>query len=92
VQASGIDGATIRDATARVWWDDARLITHAKIDFSTNLPIRQYESAMLEEVMQALGFMTDIRNPAYEGVSVFSEDSNPERQLGPQDIMALRRH
>jgi hypothetical protein len=95
VQASGIDGidgATIRGATVRVWWNDTRLITRAKIVFSTNLPIRQYESAMLEEVVQALGFMTDIRNPAYEGVSVFSEDSNAAKQLGPQDIMALRRH
>lgn len=47
---------------------------------------------MLEEITQALGFMTDIRNPAYDGVSVFSEDSNAAKTLGPQDIMALRRH
>lgn len=87
-----IDGATIRGATVRVWWTNRREITRAVIAFSTNLSIRQYESAMLEEITQALGFMTDIRNPAYDGVSVFSEDSNAAKTLGPQDIMALRRH
>ncbi|SDN47445.1 Protein of unknown function [Lutimaribacter pacificus] len=95
VSGSGLDtieGATIRGATVRVWWTNRHEITRAIIAFSTNLSIRQYESAMLEEVTQALGFMTDIRNPAYDGVSVFSEDSNAAKTLGPQDIMALRRH
>ena len=59
-----IDGATIRGATVRVWWTNTREITRAVIAFSTNLSIRQYESAMLEELTQALGFMTDIRNHA----------------------------
>jgi hypothetical protein len=36
--------------------------------------------------------MTDIRNPAYDGVSVFSEDSNAVLRLGPRDKEALRRH
>ena len=89
----GIDGATIRGATVRVWWNNqGGEITRATIVFSTNLPISQYESAMLEELTQALGFMTDIRNPAYDGVSIFSEDSNASKTLGPQDIMVLRRH
>ncbi|MCM2560641.1 DUF2927 domain-containing protein [Lutimaribacter sp. EGI FJ00014] len=89
----GIDGATIRGATVRIWWDtETRHITRATIVFSTNLPIAQYESAMLEEVTQALGFMTDIRNSAYDGLSIFSEDRNASKQLGPQDIMVLRRH
>ena len=89
----GIDGSTVSGARVMIWGDAARReILRARIVFGTRLDIRDYESAMLEEVTQALGLMTDIRNPLYDGVSVFAQDSNEAKQLGPQDIMALRRH
>jgi hypothetical protein len=47
---------------------------------------------MIEELSQAMGLMTDIRNPYYETQSVFSEDSNSVQKLGEQDREALRRH
>jgi hypothetical protein len=47
---------------------------------------------MLEELTQAMGLMSDIKNPYYEGKSVFSEDSNDSKELGYQDVVALRRH
>jgi len=86
-----IEGHTVRGARVLVRARDG-LIERADIIFGTRLSIRQYESAMLEEITQALGLLTDIRNPAYDGVSIFSEDSNASKTLGPQDIMALRRH
>ncbi|WP_159452461.1 DUF2927 domain-containing protein [Tropicibacter naphthalenivorans] len=89
----GVDGATVGGARVIVWSRaDTHVISRAQVIFSTRLNIRQYESAMIEEVTQALGLLTDIRTPVYEGVSVFSQDSNAAKDLGPQDIMALRRH
>lgn len=88
----GLDGQTVRGATVRIWWRSTGEILRGVIVFSRRLSIKHYESAMLEELTQSLGLMTDIRNPHYEGVSIFSEDSNASKTLGPQDIMALRRH
>ncbi|MBP0481307.1 DUF2927 domain-containing protein [Sagittula salina] len=96
LQNTGIDGADgLRVTGARViTWSrqDTHKIQRATILFGTRLHIRHYESAMLEELTQALGLMTDIRNPYYEGVSIFSQDSNDTKQFGAQDLMALRRH
>ncbi|GAA4222953.1 hypothetical protein GGQ68_000929 [Sagittula marina] len=93
---SGIDGAdglTVTGARVIVWSrTDTHKIQRATILFGTRLHIRHYESAMLEELTQALGLLTDIRNPVYEGVSIFSQDSNDTKQFSDQDRMALRRH
>ena len=89
----GIDGATVTGARVIVWSrSDTGVIQRAKIIFGTRLHIRHYESAMIEELTQALGLLTDIRNPAYLGHSIFSQDDNESKDLGPQDLMALRRH
>ncbi|MCT4558702.1 MAG: DUF2927 domain-containing protein [Pelagimonas sp.] len=89
----GVDGSIVAGARVTVWSNrQTRLIQRATVVFSTRLHISHYESAMLEELTQALGLLTDIRNPVYEGVSVFSQDSNASKTLGPQDIYALRRH
>lgn len=87
-----VDGETVRGARVWVWANSDAVIQRSVIVFSTALPMRQYESAMIEEVTQSLGLMTDIRNPLYNGVSVFAEDSNAAKDLGKQDVMALRRH
>ncbi len=89
----GVDGAVVTGARVTVWSRrDTRTIRKAQVVFGTRLHISHYESAMIEELTQALGLLTDIRNPAYEGVSIFSQDSNASKDLGPQDLMALRRH
>ena len=88
-----MDGLSVRGARVLVWADRERgEIARAAVILGTRMQMRQYESAMIEEITQALGMLTDIRNPFYEGMSVFSQDSNDARRLGPQDIMALRRH
>lgn len=89
----GVDGATVTGARVIVWSrSDTGVIQRAKIIFGTRLHIRHYESAMIEELTQSLGLLTDIRNPAYLGVSIFSQDDNESKDLGSQDLMALRRH
>ena len=89
----GADGTIVTGARVIVWSDRATgTIKRATILFGTRLHIRDYESAMLEELTQALGLLTDIRNPAYNDVSIFSQDSNASKQFGPQDRMVLRRH
>tara|TARA_R110002020_G_scaffold52767_10_gene148074 strand:- start:13033 stop:13575 length:543 start_codon:yes stop_codon:yes gene_type:complete len=68
-------------------------ITGAAIGFSNTIPIRQYESVMLEEITQALGLITDIRNLYYQSRSILSQDAdNSLKTLGEQDRMALIRH
>jgi len=89
---SPLDGLTMANAitTLRV---DNHIITKAYIGFSNTLPIRQYESVMLEEITQSLGLLTDIDNPYYRDLSIFSQNSdNSLKTLGTQDKLALIRH
>ena len=87
-----LDGAHVKGAQVRLWGSSEEGISRGAIVFSTRLNLRAYESVMLEELTQALGLMTDIKSPAYDGVSIFAEDSNASKVLGQQDLMALRRH
>jgi len=89
---AGIDGEIIGAGLTTIWWNDAHEITNAYIVLSGDLPASEVASVMLEELTQSMGLMTDIRNRAYDSISVFSEDSNSVTRLGPQDLMALRRH
>jgi hypothetical protein len=88
----GVDGQLIGAALVTVWWDEGQELTEAVIVLAEDLPAADIGPVVLEELTQAMGLMTDIRNPAYEGISVFSEDSNRVTRLGPQDQDALRRH
>lgn len=88
----GVDGSTLGGASVRVRANENGEILNAAIVFSTTLDISVYESVMLEELTQAMGLMTDIKNPYYDDKSIFSQDSNLSKTLGEQDIMALKRH
>jgi hypothetical protein len=88
----GVDGQVIGAALVTVWWNEGQDLTEAVIVLAEDLPAQDIVPVVLEELTQAMGLMTDIRNAAYEGVSVFSEDSNSATRLGPQDREALRRH
>jgi len=90
---AGVDGVILGGATTRVLFNhDTGHIERAAVVFSTTLETRAYESAMLEEMTQAMGLLTDIKSPAYDGTSVLAEDSNETTSLGLQDISALKRH
>lgn len=89
----GVDGARLGGASTRVLFNhDSGFITRAAVVFSTTLETRAYESVMLEELTQSLGLMTDIKSPAYRGISVLDQETNAATDLAPQDITALRRH
>tara|TARA_R100000322_G_scaffold66272_4_gene41493 strand:+ start:3948 stop:4616 length:669 start_codon:yes stop_codon:yes gene_type:complete len=89
----GVDGSPLGGASTRVLFErETGRIRQVAVIFSTTLQIRAYESVMLEELTQAMGLMTDIRNPHYDETSVFAQDTNASTALGPQDIMALQRH
>ncbi len=88
----GVDGTVLGGASTRVFFDKNGRIKRAVVLYSTTMQMRAYESSMLEEITQSLGLLTDIRSPHYDRISVFAQDSNAATRLGPQDIMALRRH
>lgn len=69
----------------------AQWIDRAVISVSVDTPRHDITSVILEETVQALGLMTDIRSPAYSR-SVFAEDSNSGVRLLGQDAMVIRRH
>ncbi|MCW1950010.1 MAG: hypothetical protein KIH44_001395 [Octadecabacter sp.] len=87
-----MDGTLIGAALVQVYWDDDLKLTEALIAFAADIPINQAGPIMLEELTQAMGLMTDIRDPYYETRSIFSEDSNSVAKLGVQDRTALRFH
>jgi hypothetical protein len=87
-----VDGVILGAALVTIWWDDRNHITEAAIVMAADLPMAEMAPVLLEELSQAMGLLTDIRNPVYDGISVFSEDSNMVDRLGPQDIAALRMH
>ena len=88
----GLDGVRIQHAWVQIWWNNNNTITRAAIVFSKDVSTASAGSIMLEELTQALGFITDLRNPYYEANSIFSEDSNTRTDLAPQDIKAIQRH
>ena len=87
-----MDGIPIGAALVHVRWNARRQIEEATIAMASDLPLSTAYPVLLEELTQALGLLTDIRNSHYETISVFSEDSNIVRKLGEQDRMAIRRH
>ncbi len=94
IEGTGVDGlddSEIGAAIVQVRWDQYYNITEAALVMAADIPAAETVPVMLEELTQSLGFLTDIRNPYYDTVSVFSEDSNNVSKLGPQDRMALRR-
>ncbi len=87
-----LDGTNIQAARAQLWWRSDFTIIDGVIVLAMDIPAADITSVMLEEVTQAMGLLTDIDNPIYETISIFSETSNQVTKLGTQDIMALRRH
>lgn len=75
-----------------VWSDKTNTILDAVILISTSITETDLTSVMLEEVTQSLGFLYDIENPTYEGVSILSQTSNETTRLTGQDATILRMH
>ena len=87
-----LDGSSIDAAKTQIWWRADHSLIEAAIVLTIDVQPRDLPSIMLEEVTQSLGFLTDIDGDYYQSRSIFSETSNQLTRLGPQDIMALKRH
>ena len=87
-----MDGVIIGAGLVHVRWNGDMAITQGTIALAADIPLSDAYPVLLEELTQSLGLLTDIKNPYYEDLSVFSEDSNSVTKLAPQDRMALLRH
>lgn len=74
-----------------LWWDDNAQISQASMLIADDISDEDLPSVVLEELFQCLGFLYDIENPDYEGVSILAQDSNVTTTISGQDRMALRR-
>ena len=86
------DGLEIGVGYMQINWDDALHITDGTIVIAADIDPKDVRSVVLEEVTQSLGFLFDIENPYYEGVSIFSQDSNETTAIAGQDRAILRLH
>lgn len=89
---SEVDGTEIGAALVHIRWNLVGDIVEGTIAVASDIPLTEAYPVLLEEITQSLGLMTDIRNPYYEGRSVFSEDSNNVTKLSDQDRIAIQRH
>ena len=86
------DGLEIGVGYMQINWDDALNITDGTIVIAADIAPEDVRSVVLEELAQSLGFLFDIENPYYEGVSIFSQDSNETISITGQDRAILRLH
>ena len=88
-----VDGAEIDDIATLIAVDPERTrIRAAAIVATPALETRAYEAAVLTALTRAMGLATAMDAPAYDGLSVLAHGVHEATRLGPQDIVALRRH
>lgn len=86
------DGLEIGVGYMQINWNDGLHITDGAIVIAADIAPDDVRSVVLEELTQSLGFLYDIENPYYEGVSIFSQDSNETTAIAGQDRAILRLH
>ena len=87
-----LDGEWLEAAYVHIWWNGRRELTRGTIIITPAIERSSIRSVMLEELVQSLGLLTDVRNPHYRNRSIFAQDSNATVRLQGQDAMAVRRH
>ena len=85
-----LDGYRIGNAVVIVQRNGGT-IKRGVIAFSRSLRRSEIRSIALEELYQAMGFMHDIKNPAYRNKSIFDDWGSAITKLTGQDSMVLRR-
>jgi hypothetical protein len=85
-----LDGALLPLARVALRARDG-VISEAVIAISAETRRREVAPVLLEEVVQALGLMTDVSGPAHER-SLFAERGNSVARILGRDAMAIRRH
>ena len=86
------DGIPMQLARMQMGWRRDGSVIQCAIALSRDLTPGAVQRILLEEVTQCMGLLTDIGGRYYESRSIFSETSGERSLLGPQDVMALRRH
>jgi hypothetical protein len=84
------DGAQIGAGYVYVYWNASNAMTKGTILIAQDIWPGEIDSIVLEEVSQSLGFLYDIENPDYEGLSIFAQNSNSVTTLTGQDAAVLR--
>ena len=67
-------------------------IKKAEVFYSSEIPRHMIKRAVLEELIQGLGLLTDIHNRYYNSRSIFSEVGSRANRLRGQDAKALIYH
>ncbi len=89
----GLDGGALMEgARVEIWWNGRLRIYRAVIVIAGDLEAGDLRSVVLEEMVQSLGFLTDLTGNAYATTSIFSESSNAVTRLRGQDAAAIRLH
>jgi hypothetical protein len=86
------EGTVIGVAQMNVMGDGAGHATIGIILIAADMTPPDLRSVVLEEIVQALGLPWDIENPAYEGRSIFAQNSNSVITLKGQDAAAIHLH
>lgn len=86
------DGEPVGVGFMWIWWDDARHLSEGSLLITKDITTEDLQSVVLEELFQCLGFLFDIENPDYEGVSIVAQDSNATTRITGQDRAILRLH
>lgn len=86
-----LDGNPLQTARFQLNWRNDGTIIECAIAVSRDVRSSLVQRILLEEITQCLGLVTDIGGSHYETRSIYSETGDVNR-MGPQDLMALRRH
>lgn len=86
------DGQEIGVGLMRAYWRGDGSLSQAGILIARDIHPPHIRSVVLEEIMQCLGFLHDIENPAYEGRSILAQDSNTTVTIAGQDRAILLLH
>ncbi len=96
VEGTGLgwaDGAAIGEVSTRLAVDpETGRIHAAAVLVSTGLATAAYEAALLSALTGAMGLTTELRAPAYDGLSALARAGAAPTRLAPQDAAALRLH
>ena len=90
VQGPGVDAHP--SGMALIPQMPADRITDATILISSDIRLTEIASVVLEELIQSLGLVFDIENPACSRRSIFAQSASGVTILAGQDAIALRLH
>ena len=83
-----LDGLSVANARVIVRSQNSR-IRKAWVLLSQSVTSQTALSVTLEELVQSLGFLFDVRGPAHAGRSIFDEDGSAVTRLDGQDAAVL---